>query len=129
MDKFQIFEPKFDIPELEEEFHNFFYKYNLSPLFTNEHRAGNISVAWVDAKSVVNPGGSYHNTLKEFSDYLSQATDNKSYEEIVFKIIYQAKTFQRLMRNIKQVMQQINTIDSEYLNNMWNIVWYAKGVI
>ena len=41
-EKFEIFEPRFNNEELEKEFNDFFYKYNLTSLFTNEHRAGSI---------------------------------------------------------------------------------------
>lgn len=126
-DKFHIFEPRFNDEELEEEFNNFFHRYNLTPLFTNEHRAGSITVAWTDARSVVNPAGSYHKTLKEFADLLSIANDNKSYEEALFKIIYEARSFQGMMRTIKKLMQYIQTIiDDNHLFNLWNIVFYHK---
>ena len=127
-DRFHIFEPRFNNEELEEEFNNFFHKYNLTPLFTNEHRAGSITVTYVDAKSVVNQGGSYHETLKEFADILSIANDNKSYEEALFKIIYEARSFQALMRTIRKLMKYIETIDDNHLFNLWNIVFYNKEV-
>lgn len=128
VDKFQIFEPRFYNDELEEEFHNFFYKYNLTPLFTNEHRAGNISVTYLDAKSVVNPSGSYHKTLKEFADILTIANDNKAYEEALFKIIYEARSFQKLMKTIRNLIKYIENIDNNHLFNLWNIVFYNKDV-
>lgn len=127
-DKFQIFEPRFNDEELESEFNNFFHKYNLTPLFTNEHRAGSISVTYVDARSVINTTGSYHKTLKEFSDLLTIANDNKSYEESLFKIIYEARSFQGLMKTIKKLMDNIKTIDPSHMFNLWNIVWYNKEV-
>ena len=127
-DKFQIFEPRFNDEELESEFNNFFHKYNLTPLFTNEHRAGSISVTYVDARSVINTTGSYHKTLKEFSDLLTIANDNKSYEESLFKIIYEARSFQGLMKTIKKIMDNIKTIDPSHMFNLWNIVWYNKEV-
>jgi len=125
-DKFQIFEPRFNNEELEEEFHNFFHKYNLTSLFTNEHRAGAITVTYVDAKSVINAGGSYHETLKDFADILTIANDNKSYEEALFKIIYEARSFQSLMRTIRKLMKYIESIDDNHLFNLWNIVFYHK---
>lgn len=126
--KFQLFEPRYNDDELDEEFHNFFYKYNLTSLFTNDHRAGSISVTYVDAKSVVNTGGSYHETLKEFADLLAIGNDNKSYEEALFKIIYEARSFQGMMRTIRKLMDYIKTIDPEHLFNLWNIVFYNKEV-
>ena len=128
MDKFQIFEPKYNDEELDDEFHNFFYKYNLTPLFTNEHRAGTITVAWIDARSVVKPGGSYHETLKQFADFLTMGNDNKAYEEALFKIIYESRTFQQLMKKIRKLMDYIKTIKPEHLFNLWNIVFYNKEV-
>src|SRR5699024_6405546 len=127
-DKFQIFEPRFNNDELETEFNNFFHKYNLTSLFTNEHRAGSISVTYVDARSVINENGSYHHTLKEFADLLSIANDNKSYEEALFKIIYEARSFQGMMKTIKKLMDYIKTIDPEHMFNLWNIVFYNKEV-
>lgn len=127
-EKFQLFEPRFNDDELEQEFNNFFIRYNLTALFTNEHRAGSITVAWVDARSVVNPAGSYHQTLKEFADVLSIGNDNKAYEEALFKIIYEARTFQGFMRTIRKLMDYIKTIDDNHLFNLWNIVFYNKEI-
>lgn len=129
MQKLQIFEPLFNNDELDQEFQTFFYKNGLTSLFTNEHRAGTISVTYIDAKSVVNKGGSYQKTLKKFADYLVLAQDNKSYEEAIFEVIYKARTFQKLINNIRKVMAFIDSqIDSEHLFNTWNIVFYTKSV-
>lgn len=128
MQKFQIFDPRYNDDELDNEFHNFFYKYNLTSLFTNEHRASGITVTYVDAKSVINEGGSYHNTLKEFADLLSIGNDNKAYEESLFKLIYEARTFQSLMKKIRDVLNFTNTINPENLHNLWNIVFYNKDL-
>ena len=128
VDKFQIFEPRFNDDELESEFNNFFHKYNLSALFTNEHRAGSITVTYVDARSVINTNGSYHKTLKEFSDILSIANDNKSYEESIFKIIYEARSFQGMIKTIKKLIDYINRLNPDHIFNLWNIVWYNKEV-
>lgn len=127
-EKFEIFEPRFNNEELEKEFNEFFYKYNLTSLFTNEHRAGSISVTYVDARSVINTGGSYHETLKEFADLLTIGNDNKSYEEALFKIIYEARSFQSFMKKIRDLLNYAKTVDSKNLNNLWNIVFYNKDV-
>ena len=133
--KFTIFETRFNNEELENEFNNFFYKYNLTSLFTNEHRAGSISVTYIDAVSVINEGkegvreaGSYHKTLKDFADYLSMANDNKSYEEAIFRIIYEARSFQGLVNSIKKYMSYIDSIIEDRKFNTWNIVWYNKDL-
>src|SRR5699024_7893271 len=127
-EKFQIFEPRFNDEELETEFNNFFHKYNLTSLFTNEHRAGSISVTYVDARSVINTDGSYHNTLKEFAELLTIENDNKSYEEILFKIIYKSRSFQVFMKKIKDLLKYAKSVDSEDIKILWNNVFYNKDV-
>ena len=115
--------------EVEQEFHEFFYKYNLLPLFTNEHRASPITVTDSDARSVIKPSNSYHKVLIEFSDLMNMASDNKMYESALFKIIYNANTFQGMMNQIKRLIKFIaNEIDNKHLFNTWNIVWYTKEV-
>ena len=115
--------------EVEQEFHEFFYKYNLLPLFTNEHRASPITVTDSDARSVIKPSNSYHKVLIEFSDLMNMASDNKMYESALFKIIYNANTFQGMMNQIKRLIKFIqNDIDNKHLFNTWNIVWYTKEV-
>ena len=115
--------------EVEREFHEFFYKYNLLPLFTNEHRASPIPVTDSDARSVIKPSNSYHKVLIEFSDLMNMASDNKMYESALFKIIYNAKSFQGMMNRIKRLIKFIvNDIDNKHLFNTWNIVWYTKEV-
>lgn len=127
-EKFHLFEYRFNNDELETEFNNFFHRYNLTPLFTNEHRAGNVTVSYVDARSVINPSGSYHRTLKDFADLLSIGNDNKSYEEALFKIIYEARSFQAMMNTIKKLMDYIRSLDPDHMFNLWNIVFYNKDV-
>ena len=126
--KFFIFEYRFNNEELEQEFNNFFHSNNLNPLFTNEHMAGSITVTYIDAKSVLNDGGSYQKTLKEFAELLTLANDNKSYEEAMFRIIYEARSFQALMRQLKKLIDYIKTVDERYKHNTWNIVWYNKDL-
>lgn len=126
LDKLQVFEPVFDNEELEEEFNAFFYKHNLTPLFTNEHKHPyGVKVGWADAKSVVN-GTGYAKTLIEFSDYLSRANDNKMYEEATFRVLYECRDFNRLIKNIKRYMQYMDTFENRHVFNSWNIVWYSK---
>ena len=126
----QVFNLKFTDDELEKEFYEFFDKNNLGALFTDGHRASDILVSYVSAKSVVNDGGSYNTTLKEFTDYIAMASNNKAYQEAMFKIIYNSRSFQVLMNNIKKVMRFIDTtIDEEHLFNTWNIVFYNKELL
>ena len=126
--KFYLFEYRFNNEELESEFNDFFHRNNLHSLFTNEHMAGSITVTYVDAKSVLNEGGSYQKTLKEFSELLTLANDNKSYEESMFKIIYEVRSFQALIRKLKQLIDYIKNIDDDKKHNTWNIVWYNKDL-
>ena len=126
--KFEIFDERFNNEELSNEFHAFFYKNNLTPLFTDEYMASPISVTYVDAKSVLNEGGSYQKTLKEFADLLTIGNDNKSYEEAMFRIIHEARSFQSFMNKIKDLINYIKTVDERYKHNTWNIVWYNKDL-
>ena len=90
--------------------------------------AGTITVTYVDAKSVLNDGGSYQKTLKDFAELLTLANDNKSFEEAMFRIIYEAKSFQGMMRKLKQLVDYIKTVDERNKHNIWNIVWYKKDL-
>lgn len=126
--KLEIFEPRFNNEELEEEFNKFFFKNNLTPLFTNEHRAGSISVTYLDARSVIKPGGSYNKTLLEFADILQMNWDNKSFEEALFKMIYEARSFGKLMKIIEETIRYVYDLDEDRQHNMWNIIWYTKEV-
>lgn len=127
--KLQVFDIKSMNEELEDEFHNFFHKYNLLPLFTNEHRSTKITVSDNELRATVNEGGVYHKVLKDFADYLLWASDNKSYEEAIFKIIYESRSMQGLVNNIKKIKAFIETgIDVNHMFNLWNIVFYTKDI-
>lgn len=113
--------------ELEQEFLDFFDKYNLTSLFTNEHRAGDISVSYLDIRSVLNPGNTYHKTLLQMGDLLQIGSDNKMYENAVFRIIYEARSFGTMMKNIKRINEyEVNRVTDNKRHNLWNIVWYNK---
>src|SRR5699024_7496560 len=128
-ESFHIFSYKFNDEELEQNFNDFFNIYNLTPIFTNEHRASPISASYINAKSVFNKTEKYHNLLKNFSDYVNTAMDNKMYESALFKMIYQANSFQGLIGIVNRIMKHIeNDIDNKHLFNTWNIVWYTKEV-
>lgn len=122
----QVFDVVSINEDLEKEFYKFFHSNNLDSLFTNEHRSTPIKVTDNDLRAVVNDGGAYHEPLKEFASYLSMANDNKSYEEAVFRILYNARSFQGLMNNIKKHMKYIDEIIEDRKFNSWNIVWYDK---
>lgn len=126
--KFYIFEYRFNNEELENEFNDFFNRNNLHSLFTNEHMAGTITVSFNDARSVIKDGGAWNKPLKEFAELLTLANDNKSYEEAMFRIIYESRSIQGLVGNIKKLIDYIKTIDERYKHNTWNIVWYNKDL-
>lgn len=116
--------------EIEEEFYNFFVKWDLLNLTTNAHKTGVIKVTDSDARAVINFGGAYNKDLKEFSEVMDYAQDNKSHEQAIFKVIYGVKSFQKLMNNIRKINRFVkNEIDSEHQYNRWNIVFYNKKLI
>lgn len=123
---FTVFNTRFNDEQLETQFNNFFEENDLQSLFTNEHRASEISVSYVDARSIINEGGAYNELFKKFHDYLVMAQDNKSYEEAIFKFLEQARTFQGLANSIKRVMEYIDSILEERKFNTWNIVFYTR---
>ena len=123
-----IFEYGFTNEEIQKEFNDFFFKYGLEPLFTNEHQAGSIKVALPFAQSILNVGGANRRLFLELADYLMMAQDNKSFEEAVFRMIYEARTFQGLINKVKKIVNYIRTISVEHLHNTWNIVWYNKDL-
>ena len=125
IEHFQVFDFITMNEKLINDFHKFFYSNNLLVLFTNEHRAGTITVRDTDARSVVN-NGKYHRDLLEFSDILAIGSDNKMLEEATFKILYEARTFQRMMNIIRDLINYYRTIDPEDIDNFWNIVFYNK---
>lgn len=113
----------------EQKFHQFFHQYNLLPLFTNEHRSTQIRVSDSEMRAVINEHGAYHDTLKHFADYLLIASDNKKYEEAVFKVIYEARSFAGLMKNIKKIMDyDKHNLKPEHQYNLWNVVFYNKDL-
>ena len=122
----------FDVKSMDEErtkeFYNFFSRYNLMPLFTNEHLAGTISVSDLELRALTNEGGAYNKRdFKKLADYLAMANDNKTYEEAVFSIINNVKGFQGLVNNIKKLVKFIESeIQAEHSHNMWNIVTYSE---
>lgn len=126
--KFFIFEYRFNNEELEKEFNDFFHRNNLHSLFTNEHMAGTITVSFNDARSVINNGGAWNKPLLEFAEILTIANDNKSYEEVMFRIIYESRSMQGMIGKIKKIIEYIKQIDDNKKHNTWNIVWYNKDL-
>ena len=120
-----VFDMQFNDEELEQEFYDFFTRFDLQPLFTNEHRTTPIRVSWAEARAVI--GGRYTRDLWNMADILQMGDDNKMYENALFRIIYNANSVQGMMNNIRKINQHVNSeIGIGYLHNTWNIVWYNK---
>lgn len=128
MNEFTVFEFVFNDEKIEKEFIKFFKVNNLYPLFDNEHKATHIQVRLPDAQSVINGSGKYANDLKNFSDLLSLGQNNQKFDETNFKILDTAKSFQKMMINIRMLLKQYQTTKPEHLFNFWNIVFYNKDL-
>lgn len=115
--------------ELTEEFYNFFSRYNLIPLFTDDKRVDDMNVSDLDMRAVVNPDGAYARTLIKFSDYLQMAGDNITFDEAMFEILYESNSFRGLINNLKKVMGFIDhEIEAGHAYNAWNIVFYKDDI-
>lgn len=124
-----LFDVKTTNEELEQEFYNFFVRWNLTPLFTDAHRAGTITVTDLDARAVVNYHGAYSGDLRKLGNLMKLGQDNKAYQRAIFSIIYDRKSFRKLMITIREVNNTIeHEIKSEHMYNLWNIVYYTKGL-
>jgi len=110
--------------EMVEAFYDFFENQNLMPLFTNQHRTDHIKVTDLDVRSTIKYPNSYNRLLKSFSSFVNMNQNNIRYEESVFEIIDNAKTFQKLMNNIRDFLNYQQTINDEHTFNLWNIVYY-----
>lgn len=125
--KLSVFDYNFNNPELEEEFNNFFFKNGLLPLFTDEHRSTPIKVGYSEAVGVIK--GAYKEDLKTLANKLMTAVDNKSYQEMMLKIIYNSGTVNNLMRRVRKLNDYIkNDILDKHQFNKWNITWYDKTI-
>lgn len=129
MAEFTVFDFMFNNEELENKFINFFKVNNLDAMFTNEHRTAPIKVSYVDAKAVINENGKYAKNLRNISDILSVGQNNQMYNEATFKILNEATTFQKMMNNIRRILNQyhVKTWD-KHKKNIWNIVYYNKDL-
>ena len=126
--KVSIFSPRFNNEELENKVNEFFNYNGLLPLFTNEQRANHIQLSYIEAKELINPNSKKSRVLKEFGEhYLQIGQDNKSYEEALFKILYESRSLTGMVNKIARYNAYIkNQIGVGYLHNTWNIVWYNK---
>jgi len=125
MSEFTIFDYVFNDEELEEEFESYFISNDLQSLFTNEHRSSPIRVSWTEARALIN--GTYSKDLLQMKEILTIGTDNKMYENAVFRIIYNSRSMQGMVNRIRRINSYyLNDIDEEHKFNTWNIVWYNK---
>ena len=126
MERFQIFYHVSNNEELIKDFDKFFSLYDLEPLFTDEHRAQPIKVTDTDLRSVAITG-KYRRDLQEFADLIAMANTNKMYQSTMFRVLYKATTFQKLMSNIRKINEYLTReVGVSYLHNSWNIVWYNE---
>ena len=129
MSDFTVFEFMFNNEKVENEFIKFFKVNNLDSMFTDEHRTSPIKVRLPDAQSVINGSGKYAKDLRNISDILSVGQNNQMYNEATFKILDEASTFQKMMNNIRRILNQyhVKTWD-KHKKNIWNIVYYNKDL-
>src|SRR5690625_3858090 len=100
MSEFTIFDYVFNDEELEEEFESYFISNDLLSLFTNEHRSSPIRVSWTEARALIN--GTYSKDLLQMKEILTIGTDNKMYENAVFRIIYNSRSMQGMVNRIRR---------------------------
>lgn len=123
------FHKAYNNEEMEQEFYNFFSKYGLSRLFNNDDKLTQIYVSDNDVRSVINTSGRYHKLLVDMGELLLMADDNKMYEEAVFRVIFNAVSFQSLMKKIREITEYfVVGVLQEHEHNFWNIVWYNKDL-
>lgn len=115
--------------KLEQKFNEFFPKYNLMALFGEEHRTSQKKVRIVDAESIVNTGGSYHKTFKQFANIITKNNNVQRYDDALLKMLDTAETFQKYANNVKKVYEYIQQIDEKYKYNMWNAVFYDEDLL
>lgn len=109
-----------------DEFTSFFYRHNLMPLFTEEHRAQPITVAMIDAQSVIKKDGKANRLLTEFANLISLGTDNKAFNRATFKILHESRTWHGFLKNIEEHLIYLSYIEEQHKFNAWNIVYYDK---
>lgn len=115
--------------EVEEEFFNFFVKWDLFPLTTDSHRTGTIKVTDSDARAVFNHGGAYNKDLKKLSELMNHVNGNKAFDRAIFSLIEEVKYFQKFMVNVRKVNNYIEReIMLEHQYNRWNIVYYTEDL-
>ena len=121
---------RFNNPELENKVYHFFNYNGLLPLFKEDSRAiGTIVVSDAEARELTNNRvNKKQRVLKEFADFYLQLGDgNKSFNEAMFKIIYESNSLTGLVNNIAKYMAYIKgKIKIDQLYNTWNIVFYNK---
>lgn len=115
--------------ELVKEFKNFFYRNNLMPLFTNEHKVSQIVVGDIEIRGVTNTDGAYREDLEQLSKNIGIAADNKRYEEAITSIIDRPRNFISFMQNVRKLNDYIaQGIYVEHAHNAWNIVYYNENL-
>lgn len=127
--KIQLFSVRTTDEQRENDFYAFFYKYNLMPLFTDEHRTTNISVSDNDVRAVINPGGAYHEPLKEFAQLLTIQNSNDMFQEAMLRLIDSANSFRKFMNNIRKLLAYLKSIKiDKRKDRIWAAVFYMDDL-
>ena len=108
------------------EFNRFWHIYGLMPALSNANRVPNIKISDNDARSVVNPGGSFNRTLLEFANVLSINNYSNHYEVSLGKALEIANgSLQKYINVIrKHILPVIEDGETEE-EAKWRVVWYA----
>lgn len=112
-----------------EEFEKVMKDFELSSLFTEEHKSTSIKVDYLDLKSVINKSGASVSHLQDFSKFIQTSDDNKMYASVMLRTLNTPRTFKQMMNIIKKTNDYIShKIADEHMFNMWNIVWYNEDL-
>lgn len=102
-------------------------KHFLKPLFTQaENMRINIPVTYTDAKSIINPNGSYRLTLVNLINTFHMSSENqsnfKNYHQqvILTTILDESTSMQKLINLVKKYLERLSKVNYE-----WNVVYYG----
>src|SRR5690606_40946814 len=58
--------------------------------------------------------------------WANMATDNKAYQRAMAKILQKSKNWNGFLKQLQETTQYFGTVESNYMHNIWNIVYYDK---
>lgn len=114
---------KHNDPTLGKEVDEFFQK-TIPEFFTFGNT--NIKVGYIDARSIVNSGGSYNKLFKQLANYSSMVEtwqEEKQRQVVYMEILEQfsGSTFNSLASAVRKLLVNLRFANQ---HNMWNIVFY-----